>query len=88
MVVTVREEFAEFHYPVVDIIPPPPLHLIMRGSPCSEFVLFVVKQAGVQSVGTRPGSDGPLSGAAQNVTWVSNHVELPIDRTGQHSLQH
>ena len=87
VVVAVREEFAKFHYPVVDIIPPPPLHFVMGGSPCSELVLFIMKQTGVQSVGTRPGSDGPLSGPTQNVTWVSNHVKLSIDRAGENSLE-
>ena len=82
MVVAVREEFAKFHYPVVDIIPPPPLHLIMRGSPCAELVLFIMQQTGVQSVGASSGGDGPLAGSTQDVTWVSNHVKLSIDRAG------
>ena len=87
VIVAVREEFAELHNPVVDIIPPPPLHFIMRGSSCSQLVLFIMKQTGVQSVGTRPGSDGPLACSTENVTWVSNHVKLSIDRAGQDSLE-
>ena len=88
VIVAVREEFAEFHNPVVDIISPPPLHLIMSGSPCSQLVLFIMKQTGVQSVGSSPGSDGPLTGSSENVAGVSNDVELSIDGTGQHSLEH
>ena len=88
VIVAVREEFAEFHNPVVDIISPPPLHFIMRGSPSSQLVLFIMKQTGVQRVGPSPGGDGPLAGSTQNVTWVSNHVELSIDGAGQYGLQH
>ena len=87
MIVAVREKFAQLHDPVVDIIPPSPLHFIMRGSPCSQLVLFIMKQTGVQSVGTRPGRDGPLACSTEDVTWVSNDVELSIDRAGQHSLE-
>ena len=60
----------------------------MRGSSCSQLVFFIMKQTGVQSVGPSPGSDGPLSGSSENVTWVSNHVKLSIDGAGQHSLEH
>ena len=88
VVVAVRKKFAEFHNPVVDIISPPPLHFIVRGSPCSQLVLFIMKQTGVQSVGAGPGRDGSLTGPTQHVTWVSNHVELSIDGAGQHGLQH
>ena len=88
VVVTVWYELAALHDPVVDIIPPPPLNLVVRGSPRAELVLFIMKQTGVQSVGPSPGSDGPLPGSTKNVAWVSNDVKLSIDGAGQYSLEH
>ena len=87
VVVTVWYELAELHDPVVDIIPPPPLHLVVRGSPRAELVLFIMQEAGVQGVGAGPGRDGPLSRSTEDVTRVTDHVKLSIDRAGQHRLQ-
>ena len=84
---TLGQQLAELHDPVVDIIPPPPLHLVVRGSPRAELVLFIMQEAGVQGVGAGPGRDGPLSRSPEDVPRVTDHVKLSIDRAGQHRLQ-